>query len=366
MADQLRVGILGTGNIAPAYVKHSRQYAILDVVACADLDEGRAQTFAQAHGLQALSVDAMLASPDIDAIINLTIPKAHIEVSRRIIEAGKHVYSEKPLGIDRDGARELLALAQSKGLRVGCAPDTFLGGGLQTCRKVIDDGLIGQPIAATAYMMSHGPEAWHPNPFFFYEKGGGPMLDMGPYYVTALVHLLGPVQRVTGSARRTFNERVAGHASIAGARVPVSINTHFNGSLEFASGAIANVTMSFDVWRHGHSWIEVYGTEGSMLVPDPNTFGGVVKIYRPQESDWREVPLTHPADIGRGTGLADMAYAIQSGRPHRASGELAYHVLDTMLAVEEAADAGQHITLTSQTPQPAAIPVGAFPDVLAG
>jgi predicted dehydrogenase len=365
MSSPLRVGIIGTGNIAPNYLKNTKPYSVLSITACADMNTERASAFAQENSLEALTVEAMLTSPDIDAVINLTIPGAHVEISRAALEAGKHVYSEKPLGIDRDGARDLLALADQRGLRIGCAPDTFLGGGLQTCRKLIDDGWIGQPVAASAFMGSSGPEKWHPNPYFFFQRGGGPMLDMGPYYLTALINLLGPVKRVSGSARNTHAERVAGHEALRGTRFPSEVNTHVNGVLEFESGPIANVVMSFDIAGHGRTPIEIYGTEGTLHVPDPNTFGGAVKVYRPGEKEWREFPLSHRADIGRGTGLADMAYAIHSGRPHRASGALAYHVLDIMLAVEEAAAQGQFITLTSQVLKPEALPLGPLPEVLA-
>lgn len=360
----VKVGLIGTGNIAPAYVRGCRQYPILDLVACTDLDAERAAAFAAEHNLQSMPLEDMLAHPDIDILINLTVPKVHAEVSLRILEAGKHVYSEKPLAIERADAARVIALAEEKGLRVGCAPDTFLGGGQQTCRKIIDDGWIGQPINATAFMGGHGPESWHPNPFFFYQRGGGPLLDMGPYYVTALVNLIGGVTRVAAMSRASFAERTAGHESLRGQRFPVEVNTHVNGLLQFESGAIANLVMSFDVWKHDHPRIEIYGTEGTLSVPDPNTFGGTPRVWNYNDREWRELPLVYDASIGRGTGVADMAYAIKHNRAHRASGALAYHALDVMLSLEEASEQGAYLDIQSRVDQPAALPMGPLPDAL--
>lgn len=357
MAKTVNVGILGTGNIAPAYVKGCKDWKILNLVACADVDQQRSAAFAEQYGLQSQTVDQLLANPDIDIIINLTIPKVHAEVSVRILEAGKHVHSEKPLAINRADGQRVLATAEQAGLRVGCAPDTFMGGGLQTCRKLIDDGWIGTPLAATAFMGGRGPDRWHPNPFFFYEAGGGPMLDMGPYYLTALVNLLGGIKRVAGASRASFPVRYAGHESILGTPIPVDVTTHISGTLEFASGAIATITTSFDLWTHNQPIIEIFGSEGTLRVPDPNTFKGPVQVWRAGDAEWRNIPLTHSDQVGRGIGVADMAHAIQSGRPHRASGALAYHVLDVMLAFDESSAAGQHININSQVPRPDALPM---------
>ena len=354
----LNVGIIGVGNIAPAYIRGCAPFDVIKIVACADILADRAQAFAAEHGLAAYSVDELLARDDIDIVVNLTIPAAHAEISQAIIAAGKHAYSEKPLAINRaDGAR-LVQAAAAAGLRLGCAPDTFLGSGLQTARKAIDDGVIGQPVAATAFFMAHGPEAWHPNPGIFYQKGAGPLFDMGPYYLTALVNLMGPVARVAGSARMTFPERIATSEALMGQRLPVEVNTHIAGTLEFASGAIASLITSFDVWGHGLPPIEVHGADGSLSVPDPNNFDGVVRALAGGSSDWADVAQAHSSSIGRGVGVADMAYAIQSGRPHRASGELAFHVLDIMLSLEEAAALGRHVAIKSALDQPAALPAG--------
>jgi predicted dehydrogenase len=252
----------------------------------------------------------------------------------------------------------MLDLAASRGLRVGGAPDTFLGAGLQTCRKLIDDGWIGTPVAATAFMLGRGPENWHPNPAFFYQPGAGPMFDMGPYYLTALVALLGPVRRVTGAARISFEERVVTAGQNYGMHIPVTTPTHVAGVMEFAAGPVATLVTSFDVWGANVPRIEIYGSEGSLSVPDPNTFGGPVRVHR-YDGEWGEVPLTHGfAENSRGLGVADMATAMRSGRPHRASGELAYHVLDLMHAFHDAAREGRHIELASTAARPAPFPLG--------
>lgn len=354
----LNVGIIGTGNIAPAYIRGCEPFDVIRITACADILVDRAGAFAAEHGLAAYSVDDLLARDDIDIVVNLTIPAAHAEVSLQIIQAGKHVYSEKPLAINRADGADVLRAAKVAGLRVGCAPDTFLGGGLQTVRKLIDDGLIGRPVAATACFMAHGPESWHPNAGIFYLKGGGPLFDMGPYYLTALVSLMGPVARVTGSARITFPERIATSEALMGHVLPVEVNTHIAGTLEFESGAIATVITSFDIWGHHLPPIEIHGETGSLSAPDPNRFDGQVRTISGGQREWVDVPLTHTANIGRGAGVADMAYAIQSGRPHRASGDLALHVLDIMGALEKSAARGERIAIESTLKQPQALPAG--------
>lgn len=365
MADKVRVGIVGVGNILSQYVAGIRAFPLLEIAACADLDMARAESRAAEFNIpRALTVDELLADPDIDLILNLTVPLAHAELSLRALAAGKHVYSEKPLAVHREDGLRIMQAAHEQGLLVGCAPDTFMGGGLQTCRKLIDDGAIGVPFAATAFMAGRGPESWHPNPDFFYQVGGGPMLDMGPYYVTALVHLLGGVRRVTGSARISFPERVASSAANNGRRIPVEVPTHVAGILDFESGAVATLITSFDVWAHMLPRIEIYGSEGSLSVPDPNTFNGPVMIRQPQDKDWRGVPLTHSEKVGRGIGIADMAYALRYGRPHRASGELAYHVLDVMHAIQDSSVSEKHIRLEAIPPQPQPLPVGLADGVL--
>ena len=352
----LNVGIIGAGNIAPAYIEGCAPFEVIKITACADILEERAKNFAAEHGLIACGVDELLARDDIDIAVNLTIPQAHAEVSLRIIDAGKHAYSEKALAVTREDGAKIIQAAAAGDLRMGCAPDTFLGGGLQSARKAIDDGLIGQPIAATAVFMAHGPESWHPNPGIFYQKGAGPLFDMGPYYLTALAHLMGPVARVSASARKTFPERIATSEALMGQRLPVDVNTHIAGTLEFASGAIATVITSFDIWGHHLPNMEIHGEDGSLSVGDPNYFDGANHILKGGTQEWVELPHTHTTKIGRGAGVADMAYAIQSGRAHRASGELAFHVLDIMCALEESAAQGRRIALGSSVEQPQALP----------
>ena len=362
--QSLNVGIIGVGNIAPQYIQGCAPFDIIDLIACADILPDRAGAFAAEHGLVACSVDDLLARDDIDIVINLTIPAAHVEVSLQIIEAGKHVYSEKPLALNRDDGSSIIRAAADRGLRIGCAPDTFLGGGGQTARKVIDDGVIGRPVAATAFFLSHGPESWHPNAGFFYLEGGGPLFDMGPYFLTALVNLMGPVARVAGAARKSFDQRIATSEQLMGQRLPVEVNTHIAGTLEFESGAIATIITSFDIWGHHLPWIEIHGTEGSLSVPDPNRFDGMVRAVRGGTHTWEDMPLTHTINIGRGVGVADMAYATQSGRPHRASGNLAFHVLDIMQALEESSQQSRHIEIASTVELPSALPAGLADGVL--
>jgi predicted dehydrogenase len=358
--ERVKVGVIGCGNISGIYFKMMTQvYEVLQVTACADLAPERAAAkAAEFPGVRAMTVEELLADKDIRIVVNLTIPKAHAQVAMQAVAAGKSVYNEKPLTINRDEGKNLLKAARAKKVLVGGAPDTFLGGGGQTCRKLIDDGAIGEPVAATAFMLCHGHEGWHPDPEFYYEKGGGPMFDMGPYYLTALINLLGPVRRVTGSARISLPTRTIGSEKKRGQVIKVEVPTHVAGVLDFHCGAVATLVTSFDVWASNCPRIEVHGSLGSMQVPDPNNFGGQVKVRRGSEKDWTDMPLTHQSDINRGTGVADMAYALRTGRPHRASGELAYHVLDVMQAFHDASAKDRHVTLRSTCQRPAALPAG--------
>lgn len=359
----VKVGIVGCGTISGIYLKNGRILESIEVVACADIVIERARARAEEYGIpKVYTVDELLADPEIEIVVNLTIPKAHGEVALKAVEAGKSVYNEKPLTVEREEGRRLLEEAKKRGVLVGGAPDTFMGAGLQTCRKLIDDGWIGEPVAATAFMLSRGHESWHPDPAFYYQRGGGPMFDMGPYYLTALVTLLGPVARVTGAARATFPERIITSKPKFGERIKVEVPTHIAGIMQFASGAIGTIVTSFDVWGGNVPHIEIYGTEGTLSVPDPNGFGGPVRIRRAGAREWSEVPHTHGySENSRGLGVADMAYALRTGRPHRASGELAYHVLDIMHAFHEASEKGVHIELESTCSRPAALPMGLMP-----
>src|SRR5690606_19919273 len=281
---------------------------------------GRAQARAEELGVPvAYTVEELMADPEIEIVVNLTVPQAHGVVALQAVPGGKSVSNENTLTTERGAAQDLLADAKERGVLVGGAPDTFMGAGIQTCRKLIDDGWIGEPVAATAFMLSRGHESWHPDPAFYYQRGGGPMFDMGPYYLTALVTLLGPVVRVTGAARATFPERIITSKPKFGERIKVEVPTHIAGIMQFASGAIGTIVTSFDVWGGNVPHIEIYGTEGTLSVPDPNGFGGPVRIRRAGAREWSEVPHTHGySENSRGLGVADMAYALRTGRPHRA------------------------------------------------
>ncbi len=358
-AEAVRAGIIGCGNISPIYFQAARRFEAMEVVACADLDPERARVRAAEYGVRAAaSVDDLLGDPELDMIINLTVPMAHAAVGIRALQAGKSVYGEKPLAVSFNDGRRMVDEAAARGLRIGCAPDTFLGGGHQTCRKLLDNGAIGRPVAATAFMLSAGVESWHPNPEFYYQPGGGPMFDMGPYYITALINLLGPVRRVTGSTQRTHEERIITAEHRRGEKIRVEVPTHVAAVLDFHSGAVATLVTSFDVQFHGMPNIELYGTEGTLRIPDPNGFGGPVELWNLSRREWHEVPLSHGyADNSRGLGAADMAEGIRSGNPHRASGEMALHALEVMDAVHVASDEGRHVELTTQCERPA--PLGA-------
>jgi predicted dehydrogenase len=354
----LRVGVIGSGNISGAYLRHARAFSSMTIVACADMNEALAREKAAEFSVEARGVDELLASDDLDIILNLTPPQAHAPVNRQILEAGKHAYCEKPFALDRESAEAVLSLAESKGLRVGCAPDTFLGGGHQTCRRLVDEGAIGTPVHGTAMMMSPGPESWHPNPDFYFLRGGGPVMDMGPYYITALVNMLGPVAEVQAMGHRS-GERTCTSEKHMGRKLPVEVDTHVAGNLRFASGAIITLIMSFDTASTKHLPIELHGTEGSLLVPDPNLFDGPVHLAKWGERSFEEVELTHGyTDNYRSIGLADMAEGILRGRPSRVSGELARHVLDVMLSLQEAAGRDGRVHVTSTVDRPEAMPAG--------
>jgi predicted dehydrogenase len=358
--SKVRVGVVGCGNISSTYLRVGPTFEALEFVACADMVEERARARAAEFNIpKAYGVADLLADPDVELVLNLTTPQAHAEIGMAALNAGKHVYNEKPLAVSRADGRRLVELARERGLLLGAAPDTFMGAGIQTVRKLIDDGAIGAPVAATAFMTNHGHESWHPDPAFYYQAGGGPMFDMGPYYLTALVSLLGPVRRVSGSARASFPERTITSKPKFGTTIAVEVPTHVTGVLDFAAGAVGTIITSFDIWAANLPRIEIYGAEGTLSVPDPNTFGGPVQIYTAAERAWREVPLTHSyAENSRSLGVADMAYALRSGRPHRASGDLAFHILDIMHAFHESSEQGRYVELASSCERPAALPTG--------
>ena len=356
----MKVGLIGCGNISRAYLNNGATFNQMKIVACADLRPEAAEARAAEFGLKAMSVDDLLADPQIDTILNLTTPQSHIEINLRAIEAGKNVHCEKPFGLDREGARHVVKRAAEKKLRVGCAPDTFLGGGHQTCRKIIDDGQIGRVVCGTAFMLCHGHESWHPAPAFYYQKGGGPLFDMGPYYLTALVNMLGPVKKVVSINTRSTDLRQGIKVNV-GKTFPVEIDTHVSALLEFVSGAVITLITSFDVWKHsGLKDIELHGTEGSLHVPDPNCFDGDIRLFKAGLlSDWAPVDnaFIYNGNM-RGIGLADMAAGIAANRPHRCNGDLAFHVLDIMCAICESAEKDDAIFIQSTCERPAPLPVG--------
>ncbi|MCL2244086.1 MAG: Gfo/Idh/MocA family oxidoreductase [Treponema sp.] len=354
-----KVGVVGIGNISKIYLNNlSVMFANrIKLTSVTDIIFDRAEKAAADYNLKAYkTLDEMLKKGETDIILNITPPKNHYEVALASLNAGKHVYNEKPVCTRCEHAAHLLETAAEKGVRVGGAPDTFLGAGIQTCRKLIDDGWIGVPVAATAVMMGHGPESWHPSPEFFYKAGGGPMFDMGPYYITALVNLLGPVVRVSGSARISTPVRTITNASRYGEIINVEVPTHISGVLDFACGTVGTLITSFDVYSHSLPRIEIYGTEGTLQVPDPNTFGGPVFVRRFREEEWSKIPLLKSfSDNSRGLGITDMAEAIEENRPHRASTELVYHVLDIMHGIHDASASGKYYKVRSKCKQPASL-----------
>jgi predicted dehydrogenase len=360
----LGIGIIGAGNISSAYLDLAPLFNGLEMRAIADLRPEAAEAQAAARDVRATTVDGLLAADDIDAVINLTIPAAHFDVTSAILQAGKHAYSEKPFVLTLEQGEALRSLAAEKGLRVGSAPDTFLGGTHQQARHMIDEGAIGRVVAGSCHVMSRGAESWHPNPDFFYQPGGGPVLDLGPYYITNLVQLLGPVKRVAALANASFSTRTIGSGPRAGKTVPVETPTNIHALLDFANGATITFSASWDVRTHRHGNMELYGTDASLYVPDPNFFGGDLYRATTPETETLVEPWDHPFSIQnqfkngagqanyRAAGLADMAAAIAEGRPHRCSLELATHVVDVMTAILRAGETGAFEVLTTTCDRP--------------
>ena len=362
-----RIAIVGCGVISRTYAHTISQLPFAELAACVDQDVERAEKLASKFGARARTFDDVLRDPDIDAVVNLTPPLAHVAVSAAALHAGKAAFSEKPLGVDLAEGRELVELARSKRLRLGCAPDTFLGAGLQTARAVIDRGDIGEPVAANAFMLASGPESWHPSPAIFYERGAGPLFDMGPYYLTTLIQLLGPARAVSAAARVSRAQRPITSEPLRGQMLDVEVPTHVGSLVEFASGPIATLVTSFDVQATRYFNIEVYGTEATLSVPNPNTFTGPVRIKRSGDEAWTDVELlaaTIPQQ--RGIGLADMLWAQESGRAHRTSSELALHVLELMTSALAAAEEGRRVDLETtcerSAPLPSGLPENTFDD----
>ncbi|WP_415921148.1 Gfo/Idh/MocA family protein [Tateyamaria sp. SN6-1] len=359
------IGIIGCGNISAAYLRLAPLFKGIEMRAVADLNLEAAEARAAEFGVRACTVEDLLAAGDIDIVVNLTIPAAHYDVSRQILEAGKHVYTEKPLVLTLEEAEALRGLAATNGLRIGSAPDTFLGGAHQAARAALDAGRIGKVVTGTAHVMSHGMEDWHPNPDFFFLPGAGPMLDLGPYYVTNLIQLLGPVRRVSALTSMGQSTRTIGSAARKGEEIPVKTPTTLHALLDFASGASITLSTSWDVWAHRHSHMELYGLEGTMYLPDPNWFSGTVEVTdrtgTPQALDQADHPFSVPNDDMGGTpmanyrmaGLVDMAIAMAEDRPHRCGLDLAVHAVDVMTSVLRAGETGTVIDLATTCDRPA-------------
>ena len=373
------IGIIGCGNISDAYFLGAARSNLIRVKACADLRLEAAQAKAAKHGVLAMPVQQLLADPEISIVVNLTVPMTHAEVSLQILNAGKHAYSEKPLAANFADGAGLMELSRARNLRVGCAPDTFLGASHQACRRLIDAGTIGIPVGGSAVVMSHGMESWHPNPEFFFKPGGGPILDVGPYYITQLVNLLGPVRRAVGLGTIGNATRTVTSEPLKGSTINVEVLTTVNGVLEFVNGANISLSASWDVWKHNRtSPIEIYGTEGSLLGVDPNFFGNIPRVCKPN-GDWQDVAIAaHPfgipnRELRNGTmqadyrivGLVDMAMAIRHSRSHRASGDLALHVLEVLEALEASSRSGQFVSIRSRCERPEPVPLGSDESVFA-
>ncbi len=351
--NQTGVGIIGCGFISDIYLKNMTADPSLAVVAVADLDPARARAKAEKYGIaRACSPEDLFGDPAVTIVANLTTPDAHASVAFAAIAAGKSIYNEKPLAIALEDGKRLVAEAAAAGVRIGSAPDTFLGAGWQTCRALIDDGAIGKPVAGVASMLCHGHEGWHPEPDFYYQPGAGPLFDMGPYYLTALVSLLGPIGSVSAVARRSFPTRTITSQPNAGRQIEVNIPTHVAAVLDFAEGAVVSLTTSFDTWAK-ETRVEIYGSEGTLLCPDPNIFSGEIGLRTQTLEGSEAVAVTRPyAENSRGLGISDMAAAIREGRTQRCSGELSLHVLEAMHAIHQASEEGRAIELETTVARP--------------
>ena len=358
---KVNVAVVGCGNISGTYLKNLTEvFTNINVYAVSDLiEENVKKASEEYHVDNILTLEEILEDDNVEIVLNLTTPPLHYEICKKTLNAGKHVYVEKPLSITFENGKELVELAKEKNLLIGCAPDTFLGSGIQTCIKIINDGLIGEVIGATAFMMCHGHEHWHPSPEFYYKIGGGPMFDMGPYYLTALVSMIGSVKSVSGMTSKSFPERTITSAPKFGQKIEVEVPTHVNGLLRFENGAIGNIITTFDVWGSTLPRIEVYGTRGSIIVPDPNTFGGEVKLKQYFDKDFNSYPLTGVySENSRGIGLCDMANCVIEGRSNnRASGSLGLHVLEIMEAIHRSNNEKREIELVSSCEKPEPLPI---------
>ena len=379
---KVKIGIIGCGVICHTYISNIKLiYKWLDIVACADLFLDKAKAVASQYDIPiACSLEELLQNKDVEIIVNLTIPIAHTDVNQRALKAGKHVYCEKPLALTLEDAEVTIGLAKKMDLMLGCAPETFLGAGLQTCRRIIDEGWIGRPLSATANMISYGVETWHASPEFYYKSGGGPMMDMGPYYVTALVTLLGPIDKIGCFNNMGYEKRKIYSEPLRDEIIHVEVPTNYAGIMHFKNGVIANINMSFDIWFSRLPLLEIYGTEGTLVMPDPNMFGGEIKIFRKEEvldaveskiyngeskgltdkEVLKEMPQIYPQPLEnmRGLGVLDMAFALVNGRKHRADEELAYHVTEALVGFDKCSKEGFIYSMQSSCSRPNPLPFG--------
>ena len=356
-----KIGIVGVGCISGIYLENiTKRFRDIEIIGVCDLVRERAERAVENYSIPKLYEDMyeLFADPEVDIVLNITRPYEHFEVTKAALLAGKHVYSEKPLGASWEEGVELVKLAEQKGLMLGGAPDTFLGAGIQTCRKLIDEGAIGEVVGATAFMTGHGPESWHHDPEFFYKYGGGPMMDMGPYYVTALINLLGAVKRIGGMVSTPFAKRVMGCKEHYGEIIEVEVPTSYYGVLEFESGVTASLMTSFDIYGARLPIMEIYGSKGTLRVPDPNFFGGPVILHTPEQGDV-EIPLAFDyPENSRALGLAEMASALEAGRRPRASYKQTLHVLEVLTGFERAVQNGGYLELTTTYEREAPMAVG--------
>jgi predicted dehydrogenase len=366
----MSVGIVGCGNVSGDYFSSSEMHPEIEIIACADVDGEVARAQADQFNVsRVLEPAELIGDPDIELVVNLTPPSVHADITLQAIQAGKHVFTEKPLAPTLETAEAIVRAAGQAGVSIGSAPATFMGGGLQTCRKVIDDGWIGEPVAASAFFTSRGYEHWHPKVDSFYGSGGGPMLDVGPYLISTLLHLLGPASRVAGSTKRFAEERPRPARFPGSPSVPVEVSTHAAGTIDFHGGAVATVITSWELWATKLPYMEIYGTEGTLWVPNPDEFSGTPYLRRgefgdlaqvptpPGGGEWREIPMSHRGDVGRAVAIADMALAIRGGRAFRANAEFALHTLEVMLGFDSSSDSGQHVAINSTCERPRPLPV---------
>lgn len=350
--ETIKIAFIGVGDISGIYLENiTKLFREIEIIGVCDLIRDRAEKAVEQYKIPKLyeTMYDAFADEEVDIILNLTRPYEHFEVAKAALEAGKHVYSEKPLAATLEEGKDLVALAKEKGLMLGGAPDTFMGAGIQTCRKLIDDGFIGEPIGAAAFMVCRGHESWHPDPEFYYKHGGGPMMDMGPYYLTALINLLGGVSAVTGVTKTSFPKRTITSQPKCGQEITVAVPTYITGIMQFESGAVGTIFTTFDVYYETQARLEIYGSKGTLIVPDPNGFGGPVKLLRPEQGGIMEMPLVFDyKENSRALGLADMAKALQVGRSFRPNYNQTYHVLEIMETFQKSSKEGRTIPLESR------------------